>query len=68
MDLIPYKTPKILEELSRKSFQETKAFVKKLKKKRPKNLDTIVHSLHEEAFSNLTALTVQIAAKQLDQD
>ncbi len=56
MDLIPYKTPKILEELSRKSFQETKAFVKKLKKKRPKNLDTIVHSLHEEAFSNFDCL------------
>ncbi len=56
MDLIPYKTPKILEELSRKSFQETKAFVKKLKKKRPKNLDPIVHSLHEEAFSKFDCL------------
>ncbi|MBT3802763.1 MAG: YkgJ family cysteine cluster protein [Bacteroidetes bacterium] len=38
-------------------YQENMAFFKRLKQKKPKNLDSIVHQLHEEVFSEIDCLT-----------
>lgn len=38
-------------------YQENKALVKKLKKSKPKHLDTTVHALHDEAFEKIDCLT-----------
>jgi len=51
-----YKTPEELKMLTGKTQAETRSFLKKLKKKPPRNLDEIVHGLHEEAFSEFNCL------------
>jgi len=56
MKRITYKSPDELKLLTNKTWQETSSFVKKLKKKKPKNLDDIVHGLHIEAFSSFDCL------------
>ncbi len=53
---IEYKTPEELKTLTDKARQETSAFLKKLKKKKPKNLDDVVHELHDEAFADFDCL------------
>ncbi|MDO8951059.1 MAG: YkgJ family cysteine cluster protein [Draconibacterium sp.] len=56
MKKISYKTPAELKLLTDKSRAETASFVKKLKNRKPKNLDDAVHELHEEAFSKFNCL------------
>jgi Fe-S-cluster containining protein len=56
MKKITYKSPEELKLLTNKTWQETSAMVKKLKKKKPKNLDDIVHQLHVEAFATFDCL------------
>ena len=56
MRKIEYKTPEELNILTDKTRSETTTLVKKLKKKRPKNLDDFVHGLHIDAFSNFSCL------------
>ena len=56
MKKVTYRTPDELKLLTNKTWQETSAFVKKLKKKKPKNLDDTVHELHAEAFSTFDCL------------
>jgi uncharacterized protein len=51
-----YKAPADLKLLTDKSRAETASFVKKLKNKKPKNLDDLVHELHEEAFAKFDCL------------
>ena len=46
-----------VRELARKKAEENRAFFKKLKKKPPRNLDEVVHTLHEEVFSEFDCLT-----------
>ena len=53
---VEYKSPEELKLLTDKNHSETAAFVKKLKKKKPKNLDEVVHELHYEAFDNFDCL------------
>ena len=53
---IEYKSPEELTQLSVKKKAENNSLVKKLKKKKPKNLDDVVHELHEEAFDNFDCL------------
>jgi len=43
---INYKTPEELKLLTDKSRPETNALLKKLKKKKPKRLDDVIHTLH----------------------
>lgn len=43
-------------ELANKNKEENKTLAKKLKKKRPKNLDNIVHQLHDETFQKIDCL------------
>jgi Fe-S-cluster containining protein len=45
-----YKLPEELKLLTNKVWNETAAVVKKLKKRKPKILDSFVHNLHNEAF------------------
>ena len=56
MKKVEYKSPEELKELTDKKQPETAAFIKRLKKKKPKNLDTIVHELHDEAFAEFDCL------------
>ncbi len=56
MKKVKYKTTGELKLLTGKSLQETSCLVKKLKKKKPKNLDDVVHELHVEAFSGFDCL------------
>jgi len=51
-----YKTPEELKILTDRNRSETSAFLKKLKKKKPKNLDDFVHGLHMDAFSQFSCL------------
>ncbi|TNF39842.1 MAG: YkgJ family cysteine cluster protein [Bacteroidetes bacterium] len=56
MKKVTYKTPEELKLLTDKTRPETSAFIKKLKKKKPKNLDDVVQELHDEAFSTFNCL------------
>ncbi len=56
MKKVTYKTPEELKLLTDKSRAETASFVKKLKTKKPKNLDDLVHRLHDEAFAKFNCL------------
>lgn len=56
MKKVEYKTPEELKILTDKTRQETNSFVKKLKKKKPKDLDDVVQGLHDEAFSKFNCL------------
>ena len=65
MDKIEYKNPEELKILTDKTRSETGAFLKKLKKKKPGNLDTIVLALHHEAFSGFDCLTCANCCKTI---
>jgi len=56
MQKVEYKSPEELKLLTDKNRQETTTFIKKLKKKKPKNLDDVVHNLHREAFDSFSCL------------
>lgn len=56
MKKVEYKLPAELKLLTDKTRQETSLLVKKLKKKKPKNLDKTVHDLHEKAFDEFDCL------------
>lgn len=56
MKKVEYKTPEELKILTDKTRSETAAFLKKLKKKKPKELDDFVHGLHIDAFSQFNCL------------
>lgn len=56
MNRIEYKTPEELAVLTEKSRTETNALIKRLKKKKPKNLDDVVHNWHKELFSEFNCL------------
>ena len=57
MENITYIKPEKLKELTAKRKQEFTGLFKKLKAKRPKNLDDVVHELHNEAFNQFDCLT-----------
>lgn len=62
------KMDNILKNLSEKAKQaelQNKALVKKLKKKKPKNLDNIVHALHQEVFNHIDCLACANCCKTL---
>ncbi|QGY43297.1 YkgJ family cysteine cluster protein [Maribellus comscasis] len=56
MRKIKYKTPEELKILTDKNRAETHALIKKLKKKKPKELDDFIHELHIDAFSEFSCL------------
>ncbi len=56
MKKVIYKTPAELKLLTGNTRAETSALIKKLKKKKPRNLDDIVQELHDEAFSTFNCL------------
>ncbi len=56
MKNIEYKTPEELKILTNKTRTETIAFLKKIKRKKPKDLDDFVHSLHIDAFNEFSCL------------
>jgi uncharacterized protein len=56
MKPLQYKTPEELAVLSNKSKVETKSLIKNLKKKKPKNLDDMVHEMHDDLFATFNCL------------
>jgi len=56
MKKVEYRSPEKLWELTKKDAPETISLVRKLKAKQPRNLDDIVHRLHEEAFEKFSCL------------
>jgi Fe-S-cluster containining protein len=56
MKKVEYRTPEELKLLSDNVHSETAIFIKRLKKKKPKNLDDVVHDLHDEAFDKFDCL------------
>jgi len=56
MERVIYKSTEELKVLTDKNRAETAAFLKKLKMKKPKDLDDFVHSLHFNAFSEFDCL------------
>ena len=54
---LQYIKPEKLKELTASRKQEFTALFKKLKAKKPKNLDDVVHELHVEAFDQFDCLT-----------
>jgi Fe-S-cluster containining protein len=57
-----------LSELRDKALKlapETKSLFAKLKKKKPKNLDSIVHQLHDEAFEDIDCLDCANCCKSI---
>ncbi len=65
MKKIEYKTPEELKFLTDKTRAETNAFLKKLKKKKPKNLDDFVHELHIDAFLQFSCLDCANCCKNI---
>lgn len=51
-----YKLPKELKNLTDQNRVVTNSLIKKLKKKKPKDLDDFVHGLHVDAFSKFSCL------------
>jgi uncharacterized protein len=51
-----YKTPEELKTLADRSRHEMATFVKRLKKKKPETLDSIVGKMHAEAFAQFDCL------------
>lgn len=56
METIRYFKPDELKAMTANRKQEFSALFQKLKKKKPKNLDDVVHSLHGEAFEQFDCL------------
>ena len=62
------RTTQLLENLPEKAKQAAplyKALFRKLKKKKPKNLDDVVHSLHQEVFREIDCLECANCCKTL---
>ena len=57
MEFISYIKPEKLSELTVNKKQEFTSLFKKLKVKKPKNLDDVVHEFHNEAFDQFDCLT-----------
>ncbi|MFW6257600.1 MAG: YkgJ family cysteine cluster protein [Prolixibacteraceae bacterium] len=56
MKKIVYQLPEELKKRTVQNRAEITSLIKKLKKKKPKDLDGIVHELHEEAFAGFSCL------------
>ncbi|TDN96748.1 YkgJ family cysteine cluster protein [Sunxiuqinia elliptica] len=56
METIKYYKREELKQMTANRKQEFSALFQKLKKKKPKNLDSIVHALHQEAFDQFDCL------------
>ncbi len=57
MDQIPHIRPEKLREFTNNKRQEFTALFKRLKTKKPKNLDDAFHELHREAFEQFDCLS-----------
>lgn len=56
MNAVPYWRPEKLKELTASRRQEFTALFKRLRAKKPKNLDDTFHDLHEQAFNQFDCL------------
>lgn len=56
MEAIRYYKPEELRQMTANRKQEFSVLFQKLKKKKPRDLDAIVHALHDEAFDQFDCL------------
>lgn len=57
MEHIQYIRPEQLKEMTANRKQEFSILFQKLKKKKPKNLDAVIHGMHQEAFNQFDCLS-----------
>ncbi|PIF06739.1 MAG: zinc/iron-chelating domain-containing protein [Draconibacterium sp.] len=65
MKQIAYNTPEELLAATNKNRKSTSLLIKKLAKKKPKNLDDFVHHLHNEAFEDFSCLNCANCCKTI---
>ena len=65
MTKFQFISPDKLKEAAKKNQQEIEITFKKLKKKKPKNLDSVVHSLHYDAFDQYDCLNCANCCKTI---
>ncbi|MFV0289402.1 MAG: YkgJ family cysteine cluster protein [Mangrovibacterium sp.] len=65
MNKIIYRSPQELKELSKNHQREFDALFQKIRKKKPKNLDDVVHSLHQDAFEDFDCLSCANCCKSI---
>jgi uncharacterized protein len=56
MKPVQYKTPEELEQMTNNSRAEIKSLIKNLKRKKHRNLDDVVHEMHDNIFSSFKCL------------
>lgn len=65
MKKVLYRTPEELKRLTQQKKKETIRFLSQLKKRKPENLDMLVHQLHREAFSDFDCLSCANCCKTI---
>ncbi len=65
MNIPQYENLEKLKEQFKKNELSINSFIQKLKKKKPKKLDDVVHELHIEAFSKFDCLTCANCCKTI---
>lgn len=65
MKSIEYKSPQELFLLTQKVKKETLSLIKRLKRRKPGNLDEVVHELHHDIFSGFDCLTCANCCKTI---
>lgn len=56
MDVKRLYNKEFLEQMAQKASAENQKLVKKLRAKKPKNLDVVIHKLHDEVFDEIDCL------------
>lgn len=65
MSKFQFVPPEKVKKAAQQNLSEIEPVFKKLKKKKPKNLDTVVHSLHYEAFQEYDCLDCANCCKSI---
>lgn len=65
MDTIIYRTTEELKQITNHNRKETASLIARISRKKPGNLDTVVHQLHNEAFASFDCLTCANCCKTI---
>lgn len=65
MEKVIYRTPQELSQSAIRNKKETERLISLLSRKKPANLDEVVHTLHREAFATFDCLTCANCCKTI---
>lgn len=65
MEKVIYRTPQELLQTAIRNKKETERLISLLSRKKPANLDEVVHTLHQEAFASFDCLTCANCCKTI---